>query len=149
MRHATLELGQVIPYLVYNLGGDEVAASALRREDDGPLGPFGGLGGSRRRRRGGGDLAPDGATRATAGPPGGGGDDGRSCAAAGSHGGGGDDGRSPRDCSRVHGLIARLRRREERGERPSGERSDAGTNRICGGSPCAAAVVHQIGRAHV
>jgi hypothetical protein len=92
VRHATLELGQVISYLVYNLrqtinnfksknstvtaqnrqlkpctrergwggrlgacagrhlGGDEVAAAALRREDDGPLGPFGGLGASRRRR---------------------------------------------------------------------------------------------------
>ena len=89
-----------------HLGGDEVAAAALRREDDGPLGPFGDLGSSRRRRGGGGDLAPDGAA---AGPPGGGGEDDRGRAAAGSHGGGGENGRSRRKCCRMHGLVARRR----------------------------------------
>uniref|UniRef100_A0A0A9G6Q1 Uncharacterized protein n=1 Tax=Arundo donax TaxID=35708 RepID=A0A0A9G6Q1_ARUDO len=83
MRHAALELSQVIPYLVHNLVGDEVAAAALRRDDDVPLGPPGGQGGSRRRRGGGGDLAPDGAARTAAGASRIGENDGRSRAAAG------------------------------------------------------------------
>lgn len=92
-----------------HLVGDEVAPAALRRDDHGPLGPPGGLGSSCRRRRGGGDLAPDGATRAAAGPPGVGGDDIRSRAAAGPHGGGGEYGRSRRERHRLHGLTARRR----------------------------------------
>lgn len=87
-----------------HLVGDEVAPAALRRDDHGPLGPPGGLGSSCRRRRGGGDLAPDGATRAAAGPPGVGGDYVRSRAAAEPHGGGGEYGRSRRERHRLHGF---------------------------------------------
>jgi len=105
MRHATLEVGQVIPYLIYDLVGDEVAPAALWRDDHGPLGPPGGLGSSRRRCRGGGDLTLDGATRAAAGPPGVGGKDARSRAAAGTRGGGGEYGRSRRERYCRHGLT--------------------------------------------
>ena len=92
MCHAALELGEVVSYPVHNLGGDEVAAAALRRDDDGPLGPAWGQRAGGRRRRGDGELAPDGAgagARATAGPRGDGGSRG-------------DDGRSPRGCCRLH-----------------------------------------------
>lgn len=49
-----------------HLGGDEVAAAALRRDDDGPLGPAWGQQAGGRRRRGDGELAPDSAGAARA-----------------------------------------------------------------------------------
>jgi len=58
MSEPALEPGQVALDLPQNLGGDEVAAAALRGDDDGLLGPLGGHGGGggggRRARPGGG-----------------------------------------------------------------------------------------------
>jgi len=44
MSEPALEPGQVALDLPQNLGGDEVAAAALRGDDDGLLGPLGGRG---------------------------------------------------------------------------------------------------------
>ena len=75
MRQAALELGEVAPDRVHDLVGDDVAAAALRRDDDRPLGPAGGGHGSGsgrgRRGGGGGELAPDGGPRGAARPGGG------------------------------------------------------------------------------
>lgn len=44
MRETALEPGQVALDLPQNLGGDEVAAPPMRRDNDGLLGPLGGHG---------------------------------------------------------------------------------------------------------
>ena len=68
MRQAALEPGEIALNLPQNLGGDEVAAAALGRDDDGLLGPLGGHGTGRGRRDG------------LSGGGGGGGDEGELCA---------------------------------------------------------------------